>query len=141
MEKNSSEQIDDHTRRPSIPSSSRYHRPPKPPKHNLHLNSETPKRNSDNSERNKSVTYNEERDIHIIDVVDYADYGDFETGGGKKQTLYKKVRNLQHQNVDGPPYKTLQPEEETKNALYTGGKAKHITIVYDKYYVSYTSTI
>jgi len=116
MEQNPSEQIDDHTR-------PQYHRPPKPPTYNRHLNSGTTKRNNHNSARSKSVTYNDETDIHIIDVIDYAEDCDLETGGGKKQSIYKKVQKLKHQNVDGPPYKTLQADEETKKALDTGGKA------------------
>ena len=45
-----------------------------------------------------------------------------ETGTSKKEKFRQSIQNMKNKNMDGPPYRTLQPEEKPKNVSNIGGR-------------------
>ena len=54
-----------------------------------------------------------------IDKVSHSESG---KGVSRKEIFYERVRRFQNSKIDGPPYNTLAPDEETREVPYLGGK-------------------
>ena len=66
--------------------------------------------------------YNAERNIKRVNIFDNAVESAQETGTSKKEKFHQSIQNMKNKNTDGPPYRTLQPEEKPKNVSNIGGK-------------------
>ena len=99
-----------------------YHRPPKPPMHHKSVKSQMRPRdiNSDAVKDQEGGRYGDEQHNHRTEQTDHVFFNVYEKGVSKKQHLYKGVQKLRPQRGDGPPYKTLPPDEESKHVSYTG---------------------
>ena len=66
--------------------------------------------------------YNGQRNINRVNIFDHAVKSVQETGTSKKEKFHQSIQNMKNKNMDGPPYRTLQPEEKPKNVPNIGGK-------------------
>ena len=71
--------------------------------------------------------YNGQRNIKRANIFDHAVEHVQETGTSKKEKFHQSIQNMKNKNMDGPPYRTLQPEEKPKNVSNIGGKYMNST--------------
>ena len=66
--------------------------------------------------------YNGQRNINRVNIFDHTVKSVQETGTSKKEKFHQSIQNMKNKNMDGPPYRTLQPEEKPKNVSNIGGR-------------------
>ena len=71
--------------------------------------------------------YHGQRNIKRVNILDHAVASVQETGTSKKEKFHQSIQNMKNKNMDGPPYRTLQPEEKPKNVSNIGGKYMNST--------------
>ena len=71
--------------------------------------------------------YNGHRNMKRVKTFDQAVESVQETGTSKKEKFHQSIQNMKNKNMDGPPYRTLQPEEKPKNVSNIGGKYMNST--------------
>lgn len=71
--------------------------------------------------------YNGHRNMKRVKTFDQAAESVQETGTSKKEKFHQSIQNMKNKNMDGPPYRTLQPEEKPKNVSNIEGKYMNST--------------